>query len=202
MNTSRLLLLISTLIITFTACQKEKSAEIPENNGNTDGSELGTWNFISLHAITKETIEAPGEKLVTVSDYTTIDNKGTITFQNSKMSANNISFSVNSIAKAYYYANGVLEDSVQAPFAGTIPATSSTSDYEKIGADSIHLKSSTLSVPESGGSTGSGEGYKLRWEGNRMYMLVNYKGIRQRDVNGHILDAEVEIKGEYTLERP
>lgn len=202
MNTSRLLLLISTLIITFTACQKEKSAEIPENNGNTDGSELGTWNFISLHAITKETIEAPGEKLVTVSDYTTIDNKGTITFQNSKMSANNISFSANTIAKVYYYENGVLEDSIPVPFAYTAPATSTTYDYEMIGADSIHIKSGSLSLPDAGGNTGSGEGYRLRWEGNRMIMMVNYKGIIQRDVNGHIFDAEVEIKGEYTLERP
>jgi hypothetical protein len=213
MQRFKLLLLISTLFITFTACNKEESLEIPNNapgnnnggnnGGNSEGSELGTWNFVSLQASTKETVEAAPEKLITVSEYTTINNKGTVKFENSKMIVNNVSYSVNSTATGYYYIDGVLEDSITAPFAGTIPAVNSTADYKKIGTDSIYVTASPLSVPESGGNAGGTDtGYKLSWDGKRMFMTIKYAGIRPKDVNGIILNAKVELTGVITLEKP
>ena len=111
------------------------------------------------------------EKSVTISDYTTDNNTGTIKFDGSTMTATNIGYSVDFIATGYFYTNGVLDDSLDVPFTGTIPPTSSTATYKKVGADSIYVQSGVITSVSSGGNTqSSGGGYKLKFDGDKMIM--------------------------------
>jgi hypothetical protein len=77
------------------------------------------------------------------------------------------------MAKTYIYTNGALEDSLELPFGTTIPPTSSTASYKKIGSDSIYVESGAFTNVGTGGTTqASSGGYKLAWDGDKMTMTA------------------------------
>ena len=94
-----LLVIFTTLF--FVSCQK--STDSPSSPADIKG----TWTFVSMSATTNTTAEATqsGEsnKSVTTSSYTTENNTGTMTIDASTMTSNNISYTVNTTAKAYMY---------------------------------------------------------------------------------------------------
>jgi hypothetical protein len=170
---------LGCVLLILASCSKEKSVDTLGGGGGTTagstGSEKGTWKLLSMRGITNQTIEITDgvdvEKSVTVSDYTTDNNTGTIKFDGSTMTGTNIGYSVDFIATAYFYTNGTLEDSLEVPFTGTIPATNSTATYKKVGADSIYVEAGVFTSVSSGGSTqSSGGGYKLKFDGDKMTM--------------------------------
>jgi|RhiMetdeSRZDD1v2_1073273.scaffolds.fasta_scaffold42502_3 hypothetical protein len=174
-------LALAAILITLASCQKEKSVDTLGSNGSNNGgstsgnTEVGTWKFISMHATTSSTVVASDgadtEKAVTLSDYTTEQNDGIVKFDGSKMTATGLTYSVNTIAKAYFYLNGTLEDSIEAPFAFTLPPYSSTATYKKVGTDSLYFDSGTGSF--GGASTQSvAAGYKLKFDGDKMTMTT------------------------------
>lgn len=174
-------LLIGCVLLVLVSCSKEKSVDTPENTpGTGTGSavgktEKGSWNFISMRGITSETIEfdqfGDATKIVTTSDYTTINNAGTIKFDGSTMTGIGLTYSVDAMAKTYIYTNGTVEDSLELPFAATIPPINSTASYKKIGSDSIFVQSGAFKNVGTGGTTqASSGGYKLAWDGDKMTM--------------------------------
>src|SRR4051812_16785887 len=104
-----LLLLVGVFIWMFVACSKEKSDEhgvlpggtLPADTVTTPGNvttEVGTWNFISVQATGSQNAEFSQAgiplKAVTSTSFTTQNNSGAVTFDNSKMTAAGITFTV------------------------------------------------------------------------------------------------------------
>lgn len=177
--------IIGCVLLVLVSCSKEKSIDTTENTpGTGTGSavgktEKGTWKWLSMRGITSETIEysefGDAIKTVTTSDYTSDNNSGTLKFDGSTMAGTGITYSVDAIAKAYMYTNGALEDSLEFPFGGTIPATNTTASYKKIGSDSIYVQSGAFTTVGSGGTTASNSGgYKLTWDGDKMIMTAKF----------------------------
>jgi len=180
--------LIGSILLTLVACQKEQSVDTlngaPGTGGSTGGgstngsnTEKGTWKVISMHGITSSTAEytLSGEniKSVTLSDFTTIDNGGTVKFDGSTMTGTGVTYSVDDSYTGYFYTNNVLDDTLEMPLQYTIPPTNSTASYKKIKSDSIYVQSGAFTIVGSSGATpSSAGGYKLAWNGDQMTMTA------------------------------
>ena len=176
-NKTPFLLIGSIVLLALISCGKEKSIDTSDgsNNAGSTGSEKGTWKLLSMRGITTSIIEysdgVDDAKSVTTSDYTTDNNTGTLKFDGSTMTGTNIGYSMDAIAHALFYTNGVLDDSLDAPFAAVIPPTNSSATYKKVAADSIYVNSGVFTTVGTSGTTQSaGGGYKLAFDGDKMTM--------------------------------
>ena len=130
----------------FYSCKKE--------NSNTNTAIQGTYKLKYLTSNTNNTITgSDGEKSVTTSDYTTIDNLGTITFDGTRVTTVGVSYTINAVAKGYMYQDNQLLDSSSYPFNFTIPPFSSMASYQLVGTDSIYFPQSTLTTGLGGSGT-------------------------------------------------
>jgi hypothetical protein len=139
-------------IILFTACQKGIEPFDGSNPSPTENALLGTWRFVSVTAHTESTQEytesGTDYKTVGISDYTTTDSTGTITFDDSTVNSKDISYKVSSKIITYNYQNDVLIDTTQMPFSAALDSTSSSGKYELIGSDSIYFPEGFIYVSD------------------------------------------------------
>jgi hypothetical protein len=210
MNTRNfLLLLVAALVFVFVACSKEKSNEsgtppggtrpidtvpgpIDTTQGTTPGrvtTEVGTWKFISVQGTGSQTAEftqaGVAVKAVSSSNFTSQDNGGTVTFDNSKMTATNITLSVHTNATTDVYQGTTIINSFQTPLDQTVPPQSSTSDYTKIGTDSLHFANGGfLDVLTGGLLPNAPSGCKVAFSGNTMKMTIVYDTVTTQDYQG------------------
>ncbi|HVX25094.1 MAG TPA: hypothetical protein VHB70_02035 [Parafilimonas sp.] len=132
------------LICFLVACQKGIEPFDDNSDSDQNGTDItGTWNFVSLEAHTQSTVEYEQDdtdyKATTLSDYTTINNTGTITFDSSDLSSAGVGYDISSTLNVYNYKNNILTDSAQLPFNYSIDSSSSTGTYKIIGTDSIYF---------------------------------------------------------------
>lgn len=188
--------ILALVTLAFGSCQKESSVDSTSGSGGTGGtgggttgSIIGTWKFVNaINDATATVIMDDGTdiiKTVSLTKYTTENNKGTVTFTADKMIYKDLSYSVNFTTKGYFYVNADLVDSVEAPFTFTLPAYNAETPYTRIGADSLVITGGSLSVP-SGGSGGQTQtqGFKYRFEGNKLILYANFKNESVVDVGG------------------
>jgi hypothetical protein len=205
------LLLLTACLLVLAACQKEKSNEdgmvnpgngtgtpadtIP-NNSDTTNKQVGTWKFISVAGKVSQTAgftqAGSAIKGVTTSEFTSQNNGGTITFDSATMTANGITFSINTTGKTYVYMAGVLYDSLESPFTQTVSPQNATSPYKKIGSDSLYFQNGGLLTALTGGLLPSApSGCKVVFEGNTMKMTIVYDAVTTQDYQG--IPAKVTI---------
>lgn len=219
-------LLFGCILLLLVSCSKEKSVDTlgytpgssnntnnssnnnNNNGGSSTGSEIGTWTFINMHATTLSSVEYntgfSNEKAVTVSDYTTQNNAGTITFDGSKMTATGLAYDVNAIAKTYMYTDNVLDDSLDFPFTANIPSsTASNATYKKVTSDSIYIQSGAFTGMDPNGGTTQGmpSGYRLKWDGDKMYMSMSYTQTSNQVVSGMTQKTTMRITSVTTLQK-
>lgn len=148
----RILLLMAVL---FASCTKEESLEIIDNPGS--GQLQGNYIFLSMQAHTNSTIEMRDGidvvKTVTISDYITKDNVGTVVIDAGKFTSTAMGYSIDTTVKGYYYMNGVLDEELDMPFSFSVPPLNSVAPYKLLGADSLIFTGGIISTP---GSTGGG----------------------------------------------
>lgn len=164
-----LLLMLSGIVIVFASCSKDHT-----NPGTT--SIQGTYKLKSISAKTNSTITGTdGEKDVTLSDYTSIKNAGTIVVDGSKFSATGLSYEVNATATDYFYQDNELVDSFSMPFNVKIPATNSAAPYKLIGADSIYFLNGSLTggIAGNGSIQNGGNGERYTVSGNLLTIKQN-----------------------------
>jgi hypothetical protein len=150
------------VIAIIISCKKE---DAKTNSSSIDG----TYKFESISAKTNSTIIGnDGEKMVTISDYNSSDNKGTVVFDNGHATSKDLSYSVNSVATGYFYENGILTDSTSLPYSVTVPASNSVSTYKLVGADSIYFsQGGFVSIGSATATSNTGGGhYKI--SGNQL----------------------------------
>ncbi|HEY0066230.1 MAG TPA: hypothetical protein VGB46_02670 [Flavisolibacter sp.] len=205
-----LALVLSSFV--FVSCQKEFSSE-EGNGGGTgtgggsgtgSGSIIGTWKLLELEARTNSTVTtgtgAGQEKMVTVSHYITKNNTGTMNFDGSKVTQTNISYSVDTTAKAYYYVGGALIDQMEAPFQFSLPSYSSTGTYRQIGSDSLYFDggSGFMSGTAVQGAPG---GMKFRIEGDKLFMTTTASTTQSQVVQGFNVTTTNTVQAEARLQR-
>lgn len=168
------------LICFLAACQK--GIEPFDNNsdaGNSGGTEItGTWNFVSLEAHTQSTNEYVQDdtdyKAITLSNYTTINNTGTITFDSSDFNSVNIGYDISSIFNLYDYKNNILTDSSQLPFSYSIDSSNSTGSYQIIGSDSIYFSQGSFISYNGISEQSSPSGAKFSISGNTLTITQQF----------------------------
>ena len=211
-----LLLLVAALVFVFVACSKEKSTELgiapggtpptdtlpgpgDTTQGTTPGnvtSEVGSWKFISVQATGSQTATFSQAgiplKAVTATSFTTQNNSGTVTFDNSTMTATNVTFSVNTNATTYIYQGTTILDSLPTPLNQTVPPQSATSGYKKIGTDSLNFQNGGfLDVLTGGLLPNAPNGCKVSFNGNTMKMTIVYDTVTTQDFQG--IPAKVTV---------
>ncbi len=159
----------STLILSvaFVSCSKE--AEQPA--AKTDIT--GNWKFISMEGKTSTTMQVTHGtdvmKSITTSEYITQKNTGTLIIDESKMSANNFSYYINTTAKGTIYQNGTTEV-FSSPFEFTVPPYNATVTYKRAGADSIYFDSGSLFADGVTTQTKAGVA-KFRIDNGKLYLV-------------------------------
>jgi len=191
-------LLAGIFAFVFISCQKEASVELPNNSpgnsggnggnggsgGSSSGSEIGTWKLISLHVSSTQSVESKAGSdainAVTVSDYTTENNTGTLKFDGSNCITTGLGYTVNTTSTTTMYLNGAPGNTFPFPFSVAVPPTDGTSPYKKIGTDSLYFQTGLLSTVNSGGTVqNTAAGYKLRYYGtDSMTMTSVYDDVQ------------------------
>ena len=142
------------LFIVLTSCQKEISGDFL--NTATPNDLIGTWKFLNSSVSTNSTVEIKDEfadvKNITLSDYVTVNNQGSLLINDSLMVTSGIAYDISTIARAFTYVDGNIEDSTDFPFSFSFPSTNSSSPYKRIGTDSIYVPGSSLT--QVAGATG------------------------------------------------
>jgi hypothetical protein len=172
------------VILTMGACKKS-------NSGGTSSSTnplTGTWNFIDLSSNGNLTATESGfvsGKIVDITNFTTIDNSGTITFTADSMSGSGIGYTIDTTYTTYTYV-GSTSDTVTTPYTTTITPTSSSTSYQLVGSDSIYFGAGTpFYVSLYAGDTVKIEGAHFSISGNTLTLTstidqagnVTYEGI-------------------------
>ena len=197
---TNILLSILTVLF-FVSCQKEISdVQAPANQNNL----LGDYKFISMDVNTRVTQEltlgGDVEKTVTVSNYTTNDNSGTITFDATSFISKDLAYSFATVAKIYLYTNGALVDSLELPFQSSLPPFSSSSPYKMVGADSIYFSGGTL---VTGGATQQvgPNGARLRFEGTKLFLTSRYNNNTTTSTQGITVLSTQQATTVITLQK-
>ncbi len=213
MRTATKLLLLS-LAIVFTACQKEVDYA-PANNssgtggtggtGNTNNIE-GDYDFVGMAAHTESsiTVAASGSevKSVTVSDYITKENTGTMKITSDQFISTNLGYSIDTIVNVKTYLDNVLFDDSDVPYAGSAPPSSGTTPYVRNSADSI-TATGFLGIPSdpSGAIPTGPTGLKLSWSGDTLLLKINTnftQSVSQGGVPGTMVAS---VKGTFKLKK-
>ncbi|MRG44155.1 hypothetical protein GFS24_03470 [Chitinophaga sp. SYP-B3965] len=142
------------LAVLFASCTKEESLEIIDNPGS--GQLQGNYIFLSMQAHTNGTLEAvdgaESVKTVTISDYITKNNVGTVVIDAGKFTTTGMGYSIDTTIKGFYYYNGILDEEIEMPFQFSIPPLNSIAPYRLLGADSLIFTGGIVSIPGGGGT--------------------------------------------------
>jgi hypothetical protein len=177
------LLWLLSLTIAFSSCQKEASyatnnngTDNTGNSGNTNDIK-GDYDFVGMQAHTQSTVTVneSGQELktITVTDYLTHDNVGTVTITSNQMNATGIGYSIDTVLNVKTYVDNTLIDDEDLPFSAAIPPASSNSSYVRNSADSITV-TGPLGFPDASGNIPTGDtGAKLAWSGDTLLIKIS-----------------------------
>jgi hypothetical protein len=203
------LLLFIAFVMAVASCQKEVNSgdltppaggPLPNDTIPTGGTEVGSWKFVSLTGKIDQTAEfsqsGASVKAVNASSFTSTNNDGTVTFNSSTMTASAITMDVNTTVNTSIYMNGVLFNSSQTPLNQTLPPQNASSDYTKIGADSLHFQDGGFLNAITGGLLpNTPTGCKLKFEGsNVMKMTTVYDTVTTQTFQG--IPAKITLRAE------
>ena len=177
---------LSAVLLNWTwgACKKSNSGSSTTANPLAGG----TWNFVDLSSNANLTATESGlisGKIVDITDFTTIDNSGSITFTADSMSGSGIGYTIDTTYTTYTTVAGTT-DTVTTPYTTTIAPTSSSTSYQLIGTDSIYFGAGTpFSVSLYAGDTVKIEGAHFSISGNTLTLTstidqagnVTYEGL-------------------------
>jgi hypothetical protein len=132
-----------SIVILLAACKKDSPASATSIDGTYDFKYMSVKSSSSI-------VGSSGDKMVTTSDYSTINNAGIVIFNKGALTAQAVTYSVDTESMLYVYDGDDLLSSSSYPFTYTLPASNSAGQYKIVGADSIYF-------PE-GGLTGDIDG--------------------------------------------
>lgn len=169
---------------------------------NSSASLQGRWKFINMTSRTESIVEISDGfdvlKTITISDYTTTKNSGTLEVDASKMISTDLSYEVNTIATGYIYDNSVLIDSLKVPFIYAVPPASSTSAYTRVSADSISFASGPF---VNVGVATAPSGMKVQVQADKLLLTINASRVDVQNVFGIIQSTRESVKAIMTYQK-
>jgi hypothetical protein len=210
-------LLLLTLIIAVTSCQKEVDYATSNNSGGTGGTNgtgstnstsniEGDYDFVGMSAHTESaiTVVASGSevKVVTVSDYITRNNTGAVKITSNQLISTDLGYSIDTTVNVKTYLDNVLFDDSNVPFTGTTPPTSNTSPYVRNSADSITV-TGFMGIPsDPSGTIPTGPaGLKLSWSGDTLLLKANTSFTQSVSQNGVPGTMVASVNGIFRLKK-
>lgn len=158
------LLLIAAVTLLF-SCKKD-------DNSPTSTPISGNYAFVNIAANTNAIITftqgGDAYKNISISDYTSHNNKGTVTIDGSHMNSSNLSYDVDTTVSSTTYVNGVSQGTYRLGLNFSAPASNSTSGYKLLGTDSIAFFGNVVTMPGSGPSVGQASGGRYKWSGDTL----------------------------------
>lgn len=155
---------IGSLFMVAVSCKKSSSS--PSN------VVTGNWNFVNMNTQTKVVAVIGGDTTITIANYITQNNSGSIDFTVDSMDVNGLAYSVSATATTYAYYQGIPYDTLTSPFSATLPATSMNAGYKLIGTDSLYFPNGGL-LPAGISSTSQGQGAHFVISGDTLRMTVS-----------------------------
>jgi hypothetical protein len=218
MRTATRLLLLS-LVIFFTACEKEVDYATDNTSGtggtggnggtgntNSTSNIEGEYDFVGMtaHTVSSITVEASGSEIraVTTSDYVTRENTGTMKITSDQFISTNLAYSIDTVVNVKTYLDNVLFDDSDVPYAQSAPPSSTTTPYVRNSADSI-TATGAMGIPsDPSGAIPTGQaGFKLSWSGDTLLLKLNTsfnQSVSQNGVPGTMLAS---INGTLKLKK-
>ncbi|WP_018615594.1 hypothetical protein [Segetibacter koreensis] len=168
-----LIIVFSSVIISFAFVCCQKGIEQPQTVAIQSGI-TGNWGFISIEGRTSNAQEiTEGSnvvKTVTMSEYISEKNAGTLRIDGTKMTTNNISYSINAFSKSSIYENGELTDTLSLPVQFAAPASSASTTYQMVGADSVYFETGSTFMSDITQMT-EPSGAKIKLESDKLYLI-------------------------------
>jgi hypothetical protein len=211
MKKNSLYFLVAALSLLAVGCQKELSVDSlnggPGGGGGGGGNSalIGTWKFLELSAKTEADVRVSDgvdtERALTRSEYTTKNNKGTVSFDGSKMTSTGLGYDIDATAITYLFSNGVLVDSLDFPFTFSIPSSSGESKYKAIGSDSLYFESGFFTVPGTDPQATQASGARYKIEGNIMTMTTAAANTTTQTQQGITTTQNNKVTGVIKLQK-
>lgn len=185
-KTKNVLLLFCCSLILI-SCQKELSMDSSLGPGGST-SLNGNWKFVGMHVKTEAVIELNDGidilKTMTISDYDTKQNTGTIRIDDTKLTSTNFGYEIDTHAKAWIYENGILTDSLLFPFNFIVPPSGASSTYTKVSADSIYFNGGQFAGIAGTPPSADPTGVKLQFLDDKMLMTIKASDTEVQESSG------------------
>ena len=175
-----------TLTIGFISCQKgiTDAIDTGDTGGDNNGGDTavlnalkGLWNFTSAGANTQNsvefTIDGETDKSLSVTNYTSQNNNGTLVIDDSIFHLNNFTYVIDTSIKTYSYINDTLVDSINVPLTYYVPASNLSAKYKLIGTDSVYFPEGGFVLPGNDSTTSKPYGLKFNITGNVLKLTQN-----------------------------
>jgi hypothetical protein len=165
-------------IVALSSCQKEINYALPNASPVPGNNIIGDYDFVGLMAHTESTVTITDQgqtiKAVTLSDYVTKNNVGTVKITSNQFIGNGVGYSIDTSMNVTTYINNILTEQMNVPFVATVPPANTISPYIQITADSMTVTGDFGALPDPSGNVPTGPiGLKLSWSGDTLFLKVN-----------------------------
>lgn len=173
-------ILLSSLAISslfLFSCQKESS----DSGKNDEKSLLGSWKLLNIDFEGELSSEISSEDMGSAKnaifmDYLSTNNKGGITFEESKLISDQLSYDIEGTVTSKIYVNNVLINSYDSVINISMPPSSSTVDYVRVGTDSIYCPNGAfLQIEGADDLESEPMGFKYKIDGDKLIMTIKEK---------------------------
>ncbi|RBL91842.1 hypothetical protein [Chitinophaga flava] len=182
------LFLSAFLAVMAVSCSKEPMAgpdpdpetTTPTSPGANPSNKLvGVWKNAGVRVIGQSIAEmnlsGDAMRSVTEINYTSFNNKGTVTFDETTTTSSNISYSIDTKLKIRSYTNGILDANEELPWKIDMPASNGKGQYKLIGTDSMYTDNGVSSMVGSDGKplTSVPATFKISWSGDTLILVAH-----------------------------
>lgn len=176
------------------SCKKESSED-----GSKQQDLLGSWKLLDMtvdgEISTQLTTDDMGSlKNAVLMDYVTENEKGGITFEESKLISSELAYDVTGTVTSTLYFDGVPTASFDSVINIPMPPSSASVDYVRVGTDSIYCPNGTFIHMEGAEDLESMPGgFKYRFEGDKLIMTIRQKELEVVTEEGMIQEDTTDI---------
>lgn len=168
----KFLLSFPALSLLLFSCKK---TNVAGNSGQLIGNYKFLYVTLQAQSTTLESAGGQTQKTVTYSNYTTVQNSGTVNFTADSISSNGVGYTADFTAMGYVYLNNVLTDSVPFPFSETYPPSNTATKYDVIGQDSIFFHGGYPIAGLGGGSAiAPPNGGRFSFKSDTLFMVSHF----------------------------
>lgn len=131
-------------LLLLAACSKNTSKETGTNSTPLAGNYQFLYITTAINVTESGNVAGVPVQAVITSGYKTQQNTGTVVFAADSVTGNGIGYSYDTTATVVETVPGTAPVTTVQRLSGTVPATSSTSQYQVIGADSVYFPGGVL----------------------------------------------------------